>query len=248
MSTGLRYHQLKTRASTRSSISAARVARHATGASDSTKTTCGRHDPANAKTLTSLHSNAARKPRSQKFHLAISTTRWTAPPPLSFSLPLPSSPPTPPPPMQSRPAAERPSRLSLLPLVRDLDEAAAGQPAEAPSGPKSQMEWDEEETPPRGQEKVRELFREVMYRHKRQKAAAAKAKASQEVDNSATSTTGLRPSDQTKEERKGGSIRNARNGIESRQKLEVSLPSPPHPTMLRSLTNNFLALEPAGLR
>jgi hypothetical protein len=141
--------------------------------------------------------------------------------------------------MQSRPAAERPSRLSLLPLVRDLDEAAAGQPAEAPSGPKSQMEWDEEETLPRGQEKVRELFREVMYRHKRQKA---------EADNSATSTTGLRPSEQTKEERKGGSIRNARNGIESRQKLEVSLPSPPHPTMLRSLTNNFLALEPAGLR
>jgi hypothetical protein len=114
------------------------------------------------------------------------------------------------------------------------------------------MEWDEEESPPRAQEKVRELFREVMYRHKRQKAAAAKVKAkaktSQEADNSATSTTGLRPSEQTKEERKGGSIRNARNGIESRQKLEVSLPSPPHPTMLRSLTDNFLALEPAGLR
>jgi hypothetical protein len=163
-------------------------------------------------------------------------------------------PPPPPPPMQSRPAAERPSRLSLLLLVRDLDEAAAGQPAAAPSGPKSQMEWDEEESPPRAQEKVRELFREVMYRHKRQEAAAAKVKAkaktSQEADNSATSTTGLRPSEQTKEERKGGSIRNARNGIESRQKLEVSLPSPPHPTMLRSLslTDDFLALEPAGLR
>jgi hypothetical protein len=116
------------------------------------------------------------------------------------------------------------------------------------------MEWDEEESPPRAQEKVRELFREVMYRHKRQEAAAAKVKAkaktSQEADNSATSTTGLRPSEQTKEERKGGSIRNARNGIESRQKLEVSLPSPPHPTMLRSLslTDDFLALEPAGLR
>jgi hypothetical protein len=135
--------------------------------------------------------------------------------------------------MQSRPAAERPSRLSLLPLVRDLDEAAAGQPAEAPSGPKSQMEWDEEETPPRAQEKVRELFREVMYRHKRQKAAAAKAtatakvKASQEANDSPSSTTGHRSSDQTKEERKGGSIRNARNGIESRRKLEVSFPSAP---------------------
>jgi hypothetical protein len=79
---------------------------------------------------------------------------------------------------------------------------------------------------------------------------AIPAKTSQEADNSATSTTGLRPSEQTKEERKGGSIRNARNGIESRQKLEVSLPSPPHPTMLRSLslTDDFLALEPAGLR
>jgi hypothetical protein len=135
--------------------------------------------------------------------------------------------------MQSRPAAERPNRLSLLPLVRDLDEAAAGQPAAAPSGPKSQMEWDEEETPPRAQDKVRELFREVIYRHKRQKAAAAKAtatakvKASQEANDSATSTTGHQPSDPTKEERKGGSIRNARIGIESRRKLEVSLTLPP---------------------
>lgn len=75
--------------------------------------------------------------------------------------------------MQSRPAAERPNRLSLLPLVQDLDEAAAGQlAAPPPPGPKSEMEWDEE-APPRAQEKVRDLFRQVLSRRERHTAAAA---------------------------------------------------------------------------
>lgn len=94
------------------------------------------------------------------------------PPPPSATVPR----PPPPPPMQSRPADERPSRLSLLPVVRDLDAAAAGQPREAPSGPVSQMEWsDEEETPRRSRNKVRQRVREVMKRGKR--AAAAEAVA-----------------------------------------------------------------------
>lgn len=88
------------------------------------------------------------------------------------------------------------------------------------------MEWDEEETPPRAQEKVREMLRDVMGRRKRHKAAAAAAKAKEvkEADYGAASTTSDRSSDQPKEERKGGSIRNARDGIERRRKLEVSLP------------------------
>jgi hypothetical protein len=126
--------------------------------------------------------------------------------------------------MQSRPAAERPTRLSLLPFVRDLDEAAAGQPAGAPSGPKSQMEWDEEDTPPRSQDKVSQLLSRVMSRRKRHEAAQAQAKAMKEGDHGTTNTSGHRPSDQPTEARNGGSIRNARNGIEERRKLEVSLP------------------------
>ena len=139
--------------------------------------------------------------------------------------------------MQSRPAAERPSRLSLLPLVQDLDEAAAGQPAAPPPGPKSEMEWDEEEAP-RAQEKVRELFLQVLSRRKRHAAAVAaameraKAKAKavamaktegmQEVDHSATSTIGHESSVRHGEKIKRGSIQNARRGIEERRKLEVS--------------------------
>jgi len=150
--------------------------------------------------------------------------------------------------MQSRPAAERPSRLSLL---QDLDEAAAGQPAAAPpppSGPKSEMEWDEEETPPRAQEKVRKLFLQVLSRRERHTAAMAaakaeakatakakakakaitmamaiaKTKATQQADHTTMSITGHTSSAQPEEKIKGGSIRNARRGIPERRKLEVS--------------------------
>lgn len=140
--------------------------------------------------------------------------------------------------MQSRPAAERANRLSLLPLVQDLDDAAAEQPAAPPpSGPKSEMEWDEE-TPPRAQEKVRDLFRRVLSRRERHTAAVAAAKAkaksmamamamantkaTQQADHNATSTIDHTPSVQPEEKIKGGSIQNARRGIAERRKLEVS--------------------------
>ena len=140
--------------------------------------------------------------------------------------------------MQSRPAAERPNRLSLLPLVQDLDEAAAGQPAAPPPGPKSEMEWEEEEAPPRAQEKVRDLFRQVLSRRERHTAAVAAAKAkakavtmamatanmkaNSQMDHSATSTIGHTPPVAPEEKIKGGSIQNARRGIAERRKLEVS--------------------------
>ena len=170
---------------------------------------------------------------------------WDAaltPPSSSSSPPPPSAtalPPRPPPPMQSRPAAERANRLSLLPLVQDLDKAAAGQPAAPPpSGPKSEMEWDEA-APPRAQEKVRDLFRQVLSRHKKHTAAVAAAKAKakaksvamamantkamQQVDHNATSTIDHTSPVQPEEKIKGGSIQNARRGIAERRKLEVSL-------------------------
>ena len=163
-------------------------------------------------------------------------------PPSSLTPPPPSAtalPPRPPPPMQSRPAAERPNRLSLLPLVQDLDEAAAGQPAAPPPppGPKSEMEWDEE-APPRAQEKVRDLFRQVLSRREKHTAAAAAAKAKaksmamamantkaamQHLDHNATSTIDHTSPLQPEEKIKGGSIQNARRGIAERRKLEVSL-------------------------
>ena len=160
-------------------------------------------------------------------------------PPSSSSPPPPSAtalPSRPPPPMQSRPAAERPNRLSLLPLVQDLDEAVAGQPAPPPpSGPKSEMEWDEE-TPPHAQEKVRGLLRRVLRCRERHTAAVAAAKANsesmamamantkatQEVDHNATSTIGHTSPVQPEEKIKGCSIQNARRGIAERLKLEVS--------------------------
>ena len=139
--------------------------------------------------------------------------------------------------MQSRSAGERPSRLSLLPLVRDLDEAAAGQPAAPPLGPKSEMEWDEEEAP-RAQEKVRDLFLRVFSRGERHTAVAAgakakvkakaeakakgKAKAMQQTDDGVTSTSGHGSSVQLSRCIKRGSIQNARRGIPERRKLEVS--------------------------
>jgi hypothetical protein len=97
------------------------------------------------------------------------------------------------------------------------------------------MEWDEEEAPPRAQEKVRELFRRVMSRRERHTtavaAAKAKAKAStmamanttpmQQLDHNATSTVGYTSPVQLDEKVKGGSIRNARRGIAERRKLEV---------------------------
>lgn len=172
---------------------------------------------------------------------------WDAPPtPPSSPSPPPTSatalPPRPPPPMQSRPAAERPNRLSLLPLVQDLDEAAAGQPAAPPPGPKSEMEWDDEEAPPRAQEKVRDLFRRVLSRRERHTAAVVAAKvkakakakaitmamvtvntkAKPQMDHTATSTIGHTPPVEPEEKIKGGSIQNARRGIAERRKLEVS--------------------------
>jgi hypothetical protein len=183
----------------------------------------------------------------------------TPPPPSATALP-----PRSPPPMQSRPAAERPNRLSLLPLVQDLDEAAAGQPAAPPppSGPKSEMEWDEEEAPPRAQEKVRELFRQVLNRREKHTAAMAaaramvrakgitmamaKTKAKQQADHSVTSTTGhtsaLDPDEKIK---RGGSIQNARRGIAERRKLEVSFP---HPKCATSFTDMLPALQLASVR
>jgi tRNA(Met) C34 N-acetyltransferase TmcA len=146
--------------------------------------------------------------------------------------------------MQSRPAAERPNRLSLLPLVQDLDEAAAGQPAAPPPptpGPKSEMEWDEEGAPPRAQEKVRELFRQVLSRRERHTAAVAaakgkgkamamvfaKTKAVQSTNHDVTSTTGNASSvDLDDKIKRAGSIQNARRGIAERRKLEVSFPHP----------------------
>ena len=160
----------------------------------------------------------------------------SSPPPLSAT----ALPPRPPPPMQSRPAAERANRLSLLTLVQDLDESAAGQSAAPPppSGPKSEMEWDEE-APPRAQEKVRDLFRRVLSRRARHTAAVAAAKAKtraksmvmamantkaiQQADHNATSTIDHTPYIQPEEKIKGGSIQNARRGIAKRRKLEVSL-------------------------
>jgi hypothetical protein len=155
--------------------------------------------------------------------------------------------------MQSRPAAERPSRLSLLPLVRDFDEAAAGQPAAAsPAGPKSEMEWDEEEAP-RAQEKVRDLFLRVSSPRERHRAAAvvakapakAKAKAMQRSEDGETSASGhgllVEPSGITKR----GSVQNARRGIEERRKLEVSHPTRRCTTLL---TDILPALKLASVR
>jgi len=124
--------------------------------------------------------------------------------------------------MQSRGADERPSRLSLLPVVRDLDEAVAGQPAAPPPGPQSQMEWDEEEeavAPPRSQNKVRQRVREVMYRRK-----AAAASAVQHVNSSDVKTPEQRPPIPVSEKHRTGSVRNARIGIEKRRQYEVCLP------------------------
>ena len=131
--------------------------------------------------------------------------------------------------------------------MQDLDEAAAGQPAAPPPptpGPKSEMEWDEEEAPPRAQEKVRDLFRRVLSRRERHTAAMAaatakatvkakakaitmamaiaKTKATQQADHTTMSITGHTSSDQPDEKIKGGSIRNARLGTAEHRKLEVS--------------------------
>lgn len=138
--------------------------------------------------------------------------------------------------MQPRPAAERQNRLSLVPLVRDLDEVAPPLPEAAPSEPKSQMEWDEEFPPRPAQGKVRTLLGHFMRRKKAEAAAAAAAsqQVAQQADTSAISTLGHRqPESATEKQRKGGSIRHARQGIESRRKLEASLPSS---TSLTSLT------------
>lgn len=167
---------------------------------------------------------------------ALTPPSSSSPPPHSAT----ALPPRPLPPMQSRPAAERANRLSLLPLVQDLDKAAAGQPAAPPpSGPKSEMEWDEE-APPRAQEKVRDLFRRVLSRRERRTAAVAAAKAkaksmamgmgmamantkpTQQADHNSTSTIYHTQSVQPEEKIKGGSIQNARRGIAERRKLEVS--------------------------
>lgn len=103
------------------------------------------------------------------------------------------------------------------------------------------MEWDEEEAPPRAQEKVRELFRQVLSRRERHTAAVAAAKAKgkamamalaktkavQQAHHNATSTTvntsSVGPDEKIK---RGGSIQNARRGIAERRKLEVSFPHP----------------------
>lgn len=122
--------------------------------------------------------------------------------------------------------------------MQDLDEAAAGQPAAPPPGPKSEMEWDEEEAPPRAQEKVRDLFLRVLSRREKHTAAAAvaaakakakaitmamaKTKTTQQMDHNATSTIGHTSPVQPDEKTKGGSIQNARRGIAERRKLEVS--------------------------
>jgi hypothetical protein len=132
--------------------------------------------------------------------------------------------------MQSRGADERPDRLSLLPVVRDLDEAVAGRPIAPPPppGPQSQMEWDEEEAvaPPRSKNKVRQRVREVMYR--RTAAAAVKAKAKrtavQQMNSRDIKAPEYGPLISVNEKRKAGSVRNARIGIERRRKYEVCLP------------------------
>jgi hypothetical protein len=103
------------------------------------------------------------------------------------------------------------------------------------------MEWDEEGAPPRAQEKVRELFRQVLSRRERHTAAVAaakgkgkamamvfaKTKAVRPTDHDVTSTTGnassVDPDDKIK---RAGSIQNARRGIAERRKLEVSFPHP----------------------
>jgi hypothetical protein len=152
----------------------------------------------------------------------------SSPSPTSSSPPAPT--PAPPPPMQSRGADERPDRLSLLPVVRDLDEAVAGRPIAPPPppGPQSQMEWDEEEAvaPPRSKNKVRQRVREVMYR--RTAAAAAKAKAKrtavQQMNSRDIKAPEYGPLISVNEKRKAGSVRNACIGIERRRKYEVCLP------------------------
>jgi hypothetical protein len=200
-----------------------------------------------AKVLTSLHSHATPPILPKQSRLALSPARCEIPPsfaPSIFTHSHPSTPPpsaaaplpAPAPPMQSRPAAERPSRLSLLPLVRDLDEVAAGQPAPTPSGPKSEMEWDEEEAP-RAKEKVRDLFLRVLSRREKQKMAAveavavakapakpkAKAKAMQQSGDGAKSISGHGSSVEPSGIVKRGSILNARRGIAERRQLGVSL-------------------------
>lgn len=156
------------------------------------------------------------------------------PPPPPPSPPAAVRPP-PPPPMQSRPAAERPSRLSLLPVVRDLDAAAAGQPGATPSGPVSQMEWDEEEeTPPRSREKVRQRFREVFRRAARvveeraARVAAEGVKETQREDIGVKVTRGRTASSQLDRAiklRRSESVKIARAGIGKRRLREVSIPN-----------------------
>jgi hypothetical protein len=130
--------------------------------------------------------------------------------------------------MQPRGADERPDRLSLIPVVRDLDKAAEGQPvAPPPPGPRSQMEWDEEEevAPSRPQDKVRQRVREVTFMYRRLAAAATAI----QVNNRDVKTPEHGPCIPVNESRKG-SVRNARMGIEKRRKYEVCFS---HPSFLR---------------
>lgn len=173
---------------------------------------------------------------------------FAAPPGSSPRAQSPPNPPSPPPPppsrMQSRPAAERPNRLSLVPFVQDLDKATVEHIAAELSGPKSHMDWDEEgKAPHRAQQKVRDIFRNAFDRpEKRTAAAAPKAatkaapkaapkaipraipKAAQRPNDGAVGAIGHAKSGGFEGVRKG-SVRNARIGIEKRRELEVCFQS-----------------------
>jgi hypothetical protein len=150
----------------------------------------------------------------------------SSPPPPPTTPSSAPAPPPPPPPMQSRGADERPNRLSLIQVVRDLDKAVEGQPvAPPPPGPKSQMEWDEEVASPRPQDKVRQRVREVTFMYSRLAAAATAI----QVNNRDVKTPEHGPCIPVNESRKG-SVRNARIGIERRRKYEVYFF---HPSFLR---------------
>lgn len=120
------------------------------------------------------------------------------------------------------------------------------------------MEWsDEEETPRRSGKKVRLRVREVISRGKQAAAAAAvaAARAFEEdlvlvatpdevlsIDSGDTrATNGSVPPYQASERRLGGSVRNARAGIEKRKQQEASHPSSCFRTSLTS--HSFRASE-----
>lgn len=143
--------------------------------------------------------------------------------------------------MQSRPADERPSRLSLVPLIRDLDVAAAEQPDD--TGSKSHMDWDD--SPPRAHIKVSQRVRDVFQRKREERAVGLDwMAAADQVVRDTPQPPSEGTSNVAQEKRVCGSVASARAGIESRVQEEV-IPLTP---AIASHTDILTGFELAKLR